>query len=345
MTLASQQPQVFTRVIDAPGDRAAPLREVRKFLATSLAFCVGLVLTVGTAEALLARRNAREVGKRLIGREVYEAVKVARRRGPGVKTLYLGDSVARQLFRHGSEPRPDVRYVTSNYAVAVAGQYYLLEYALKSCPNVREVNLFLVPGVWGHDLGPPFTDDYFCGHFHTAHQVAEVWRVKHDLRLTAVHASRLLLPNLLAENAAHRPQAPAQAPAGAHPVEGWLAPAGGEPLLTWLAHLVPPPAQPPGIPAYTADDGTIVLPMSRVSRYYLARIRGLCRERNVRLRLLPAPCGDVARYRDVHGVYDGPIIYVDPAQLLDGTHIRPEYLDQVRSRVVSQYDLDIVPAP
>src|SRR5437764_1293744 len=153
MTFGPAQPRPVSGVTAVAGERPRSRREARKFFAVSFAFCLGLVFTVSAAERLLARRNASESGKKLIGREVYEAVKVARRRGAGVKTLYLGDSVARQLFRHGLEPRPDVRYVTSNYAVAVAGQYYLLEDALKSCPNVREVNLFLVPGVWGHDLG------------------------------------------------------------------------------------------------------------------------------------------------------------------------------------------------
>src|SRR5437763_15562774 len=99
MTFAPAQPQVLPGVTAVSGARAGLRREVRKFFAVSFAFCLGLVFTVSAAERLLARRNASESGKKLIGREVYEAVKVARRRGAGVKTLYLGDSVARQLFR------------------------------------------------------------------------------------------------------------------------------------------------------------------------------------------------------------------------------------------------------
>ena len=332
MHQAAAQPAATT---DAFVDARPRRREVARFLRTAVPFCIGLVLTVVVVDALLGWRTARSDGKRVIGRDVREAIQAARRPGPGVTTLYLGDSVARQLFLPSSEPRPDVRYVTSNFAVALAGQHYLLDDALKRCPDVREVNLVMVIGVWGNDLDSVFTDDYFCGHFHSAAQVAEVFRLKRDWRLSTVHASRWLLPNLLAHNAARRPQAPVVAPAEGHVVEGWLAPAGGEPILTVLSRLVPPP--PPVAPVPPAPQGYVAVPLSRVSRHYLDRMRTLCASRGVLLRIVPGPCPDTYRFADTAGIYDGEIFYVDHNKFSDGIHIRREHLDAVRAELMKRY--------
>ena len=314
----------------------SPRGEVAKFFRTAVPFCLGLALTVFAIDAALGSRTARTHGKRVIGRDVREAIVAARRPGPGVKTLYLGDSVARQLFLSGTEPRPDVRYATSNFAVALAGQYYVLEDALRNCPDLREVNLVMVVGVWGNDLDSVFTDDYFCGHFHTTAQVAEVFRLKRDWRLSTVHAFRWLLPNLLAHNAARRPQA-LPSPQG-HVIEGWLAPAGGEPLLALLSRLFPPP--PPVEPVPPAPQGYVAIPLSRVSRHYLDRIRTACAARGVRLRIVPGPCPDTYRFADTAGIYDGPIYYVDHRKFSDGVHVRREHLDEVRAELKSRYRLD-----
>src|SRR5204863_127931 len=112
------------------------------------------------------RRDERTRWKNVIGRDVPQAIQAARRRDTDVRTLYLGDSVARQLFKPGEEPSDDVRYVTSNFAVALAGQFYLMDDALRSCPDARDVNLVMVVGAWGNDLDSVCTDDYFCGYFH-----------------------------------------------------------------------------------------------------------------------------------------------------------------------------------
>lgn len=325
---------VVAEAVAAPASRP---RELTKFLRTAVPFCLGLVLSIYAVDALLGRRTARSQGKRVIGRDVREAIDAARRPGPGVKTLVLGDSVARQLFLPGTEPRPGVRYVTSNFAVALAGQYYLLEDALRSCPDVRDVELVMVIGVWGNDLDSVFTDDYFCGYFNTSAQVAEVFQLKRDWRLSAVHGSRWLLPNLLAHNAARRPQGPQSAPAQGHVVEGWLAPAGGEPVLALLSRLLPPPpASPPVAPA---PPGYVAVPLSRVSRHYLEKMRTLCAARGVRLRVLPGPCPDTYRFADTAGIYDGEIFYVDRRKFFDGIHIRPQYLDEVRGELTRRFRL------
>jgi aspartate carbamoyltransferase catalytic subunit len=64
---------------------------------------------------------------------------------------------------------------------------------------VEEVYLVHVVGVWTNDLDSIYTNDYFCGHFHRPGQIAKVWRLKRDVKLSAAHVSRSLLPNLLAQ--------------------------------------------------------------------------------------------------------------------------------------------------
>ena len=281
----------------------------------------------------------------MIGSDVYEAKEAARRRGREVKTLLLGDSVARQLFRPGTEQRPEVRYATSNYAIAVAGQYYLLEDALKRLPNVREVDVLLVAGVWRNDLGPPFTDDYVCGHFHSAAQVAEVWRLKKDLRLTAVHASRWLMPNLMAENTMRRPQGPPDPPPRATPERTWLTPAAGEPVVRLADSLLRNPPRQQFNFAY-APDGGIIIPISRTSRHYLAKMRDLCHRKGVRLRVLPGPLADIGHpYLDDKGIYEGEFIYMDIAKTADATHVLPPYVDEVRARVIATHGLEGLAGP
>jgi hypothetical protein len=327
-------------------DAAAPAQPtpaacagVCRFIMISAAFGAGLLLVLWAVDALLGVRNARDHGRKMIGSEVYQALEAARRPGPGVTTLVMGDSVARQLFRPGTEPRTDVRYVTSNYAIAVAGQYYLLEEALKNCPNVREVDMLLVVGVWGNDLGPPYTDDYFCGFFHSGAQVAEVWRLKRDVRLSTTHVARWLLPNLLAENAARRPQAPIEPAPQGQPMHGWLTPVGGEPILTVAARVVPP-RTPYQMPYDRTPTGEVLVPLSPVSRHYLGKMRALCREKGVRLRVLPGPCVTPPPYQDDNGIYDGQFVYVDEAIVSDGTHVKPQFLEQVRAQVMSIHGLD-----
>jgi hypothetical protein len=323
-----------------------PHAELRKFVRVALPFSLGLLLAVFGADVLLGVVNARQRGGKIIGRDVDEAIQAAHRPGERVRTLYLGDSVARQMFRPGTEPRDDVRYATSNYAISPAGQYYLLEEALRSCPNTREVNLIVLVGLWGHDLGPPFTDDYFCGHFHSAGQVAEVWRLKKDLRLSTVHASRWLLPNLLGVNAARRPQGPVEPPPPqAGRVGGWLAPAEGEPLLRVLDRFVDKPNHPNPMKHEVTPDGAVVVPLSATSRYYLGKMRALCREKGVRLRVLPGPHADVGRYHDARGIYDGGFLYIDPAKLADGTHMKPQFLAEVRAKVMEAHGLDPATTP
>ena len=316
---------------------------MRRFLKSAAPFCVGLVLTLVLVDAALGWRNARLRGRRAIGREVYDAKVAASTPGAGVKTLILGDSVSRQMFRPGAEPGPHVRYLGTNFGISLAGQYYLLEEALRNCPDVEDVFLVHVVGVWGSDLDSVYTTDYFCGYFHDWGQIAEVWRLKRDVKLSAAHVSRGLLPNLLAQNAMRRPEGPVVDAPAARPVNAWLTPSAGEPVLEAVDWLVADPAPvgpvPPGPP------GAVVVPLSRVSRHYMGKMRALCAGKGVRLRVLPGPTPDDQRYADTAGIYDGAIGYFDAAKFIDGIHMKAEHLADVRGEWMGRFGVEAAVTP
>ena len=324
----------------ARGGRITSRGEVRRFLTTAVPFCAGLVVVLLAVDAALGWRNERLRGRRAIGREVFEAKKAARAPGAGVRTLILGDSVARQMFRPGAEPGPHVRYLGTNFGISLAGQYYLLEEALRNCPGVEDVYLVHVVGVWSNDLDSIYTTDYFCGYFHDWAQVAEVWRLKRDVKLSAAHVSRALLPNLLAQNAVRRPVGPVvEMGPSARPVNGWLTPSAGEPVLEAVDWLVADPAPVEAPPA--GPPGEVLLTPSRVSRHYLGRMRALCAERGVRLRALPGPTPGGVRFADTAGIYDAGIWYVEAGKFVDNIHLRAEHLEEVRGEWMRQMGVDL----
>jgi hypothetical protein len=74
-------------------------------------------------------------------------------------------------------------------------------------------------------------------------------------------------------------------------------------------------------------------------------MRSACREKGIRLRVLPGPCVSPPRYHDDKGIYDGPFVCVDESILSDGTHVKPQYLEQVRAQVMAVHGLDPGIAP
>ena len=146
-------------------------------------------------ELVLAHVNHLTHGKFRIGQDVYDVLEAADAPHPQVTTLYLGDSVARQLFPMEAEPSPALLYLPSNQAISVAGQFCILQQVAARAPHLRRVYLFYAPRSWANDLDQIFTHDYFCGYFHNPSLVWEIWTFKHDRQLT---------------EAARRPNAPPQ---------------------------------------------------------------------------------------------------------------------------------------
>jgi hypothetical protein len=309
------------------------------FFKTSLAFLLGLAAILFVADGFMGFRLARSHGKGLIAPEVFVAVEAAHKPSPIICAIYLGDSVAEQLFPTGGETRPDERFLTCNQAISVAGQYYLLEDALANCPQIRDVYLFYYPGSFTNDLdSPPFTNDFFCGFFHQPAQIREVFHLTRDYRLLAVHIGRYALPNVMGINSGSRP---ALLQFGGPRASGLPADPGGggsEPLLDLLNSLCGKTQR--FDPAIEPDaHGRLPVVLSPVSSHYLSKMRELCMNRHATLHVLPCPCSDANPISDSGSVYDQPILYVEAGKFADRIHLRNKFIDEVRKEMIERYQL------
>jgi hypothetical protein len=308
---------------------------MRQFLKTSLAFTIGLALVLAVTERFLGWRMAALHGNPGVSPEIYQAIEQASTPSRAVRTVYLGDSVARQLFPSGSETRKDQRFLTCNQACSLAGQYYILQDAVKSFPNLREVYLLYFPGSFENNLGPPLGNDYFCGFFHSPAQMRDIFRVKHDIRMLLVQIGRLILPNVLATNSINQSMAWAIDELRSPTASG----AGGsdpEPLMTLLSRFWP--TDPPQVLPPLTPEGRLVF-LSRISRAYLPKMRQLCSSRGIAFHVLPCPCSDAQTFLDLQHVHDAPIFYRPASQFGDGIHVREEFRLGLREQVESTYHL------
>jgi hypothetical protein len=308
---------------------------MRQFLKTSLAFTAGLLVVLAAADRFLGWRMARLHGKTNLSPEIYRAIERANEQSSSIHSIFLGDSVSHELFWPGFEGRPDERFLTSNQAGSLAAQYYILADAVRSFPNLRAVYLFYYPGSFGNDLGPPLSNDYFCGFFHSPAEIREVFGVKRELRLSLAQIGRLILPNILATNSLNRPlvwEMDWSRPSGA-------ATGGGtdpEPLLALLDRIVGAlPDDPP--PPSTDVEQPVFL--SHVSRHYLPKMHELCRAHGIALHVLPCPCSDARAFVDTGHVYERPILYRPAAQFGDGVHVKERFRGEAVRQLEAAYDL------
>jgi hypothetical protein len=190
---------------------------MKRLLIRAILFVALLASITAALELVLAEVNHATHGKFRIGQDVYQVLEAADTPHPQVTTLYLGDSVARQLFTTGEELSPKELYLPSNQAVSVAGQYCILQITAARAPHLRRVYLFYTPRSWANNLDQIFTHDYFCGYFHSPSLLWEIWTLKHDRQLTEAHVGRMLLPNIMA----NRSQSNYGVPLGSSPPDSY----------------------------------------------------------------------------------------------------------------------------
>lgn len=280
-------------------------REPLRFASLLALFFFGLAAVVAAGELALGWYNARTYGARLIGREVYLAKRAAALREAKVSTLYIGDSVGRQLFPIGAVDAA-TRSFAANQAISLAGQFYLLRDALATHENVERVYLFYTPGGFDNDLDQSYTADYYFGFFHSPRQVLETFAATGRWDALTAHLRRMALPNLSAVNS-------------------WLnrRGAGEEPDTDYLA----------------VREQRIVV--SHVSEIYLRKIRELCDERGITFRVYSPPVSDRFTYTGGDNLYDAPLLYLSAEEFLpDAVHLQPKYLDGARASLLRHIGLD-----
>jgi hypothetical protein len=278
---------------------------MKRFLIRAILFLSLLITLLVAMELSIARANHKTHGQFRIGAEVYRAIETAQTPHPELTTLYLGDSVAHQLFPVHTEPSPKLLYLSTNQAISVAGQYCLLQKVIETSPHLRHVYLFYTPRSWSNDLDQIFTHDYFCGYFHSPALVWEIWQLKHDTQLTESHFARLILPNIMAENSyLNRSQSNYNVP-------------------------------------LVKVDSADAHPFSQTSRRFLSKMKALCERRQITLAVLPCPCmGNPSQFAALDQIYNAPIRFYDPDLFLpDLIHFKKPNVQPMRERVIEEFHL------
>jgi len=209
--------------------------------------------------------------------------------------LYLGDSVARQVYPQG-RVSDSIKSLTTNQAISVEGQYYLLRDALSTHRDVTDVVLMYSPPSWANNLDQVFTTDYFCGYFHRPGEIEEAFEETRNWSFLFAHVRWALLPNLSAAN-------------------------------SWVNQS----AVELGPPLTRASAQGEPVPISKVSSDYLKRMRMFAVEHGVRLHVYSTPVSDQYTFRDDDHIYDEPILYLPHNMFLPDTiHLLPAYIDLAR---------------
>ncbi len=278
----------------------------RQLLLKAGIFSLVLIALAAGVEAVLSYQH--RDGKNLIGIEVFEALREASTPHPEVTDIYLGDSVAHQIFTGGSKQLPNILSLPCNQAISMAGQYLLLQKALAQCPKTKKVFLFLRPSSFCNNLDQPYTNDYFCAYFHNQSTVWEVWQVKHDYNFLKDHLLRMLVPNIMATNS-------------------WL----NHSSEVWQLQLKVRANHGKSTPV--VDE-----PPSPISMHYLTKMRELCRSRGVALFILPCPCpATEKKYASILGLFDAPVRIYDETLFFDGIHFKPGFLTKGRQQVLTDF--------
>lgn len=316
--------------------------EVLKFFRIAFRFVLGLCIVIFAVDRALGLYLKKSGHRGGISPDIQRAIDNATRHPEQTRILLLGDSVARQMFPHGSEPSVEVRNLTTNAAVTTAGHYYLARSAMDHCPRITDIYILVLPPVWRNNMPRPYTHDYFCGHFHSPGQVWEVFTVKRDIELSFTHLGRCLMPNLMAANSLTQPAA-AVLPGALDPnTPAGLPPNDPEHLVTILSNWIGPSsaAIPPAPPGKSA------VYLSPTSQYFLDKLKADCRRRGVRLHVYPCPVSSEKlgfEFIDPLGIFDGPIINnVRANHLIDSTHLSKPYVAEMRKRVVEMYHLQVL---
>jgi hypothetical protein len=257
----------------------------------ALAFLVTLVAAVAAFELFAERRIGAE-NHNLVGVEIYDVLERAAMSGAEVERIYIGDSVARQFFAPGDEPRRQVLFLTTNATISLAGDFYLVEEAFHHSPKARDIVLVTRPEKLQTNLDPSDHQDYFSAFFHRPTEIRELWRVKHDRRLAVSQAIHWTLPGVMAMNNMWR-----QNPAA-------------------LAHKSPP-----------RQRDVIVVPttvgLSPVSAHFIPRLQGLAASRGGTLRIVSVPLPDTEPWTDPSHIFNDEILYLPKSVFGDGVHLGP----------------------
>jgi hypothetical protein len=96
------------------------------------------------------------------------------------ETLILGDSLAHNAFGN-LLMKENLLDLTSNQAISMAGNYFLLKRYLKNNKNPKNIYLFCISDFLHNDLNQVYTYSYFESVFINEEEIEEIKKIKPDL--------------------------------------------------------------------------------------------------------------------------------------------------------------------
>jgi hypothetical protein len=105
---------------------------------------------------------------------------VANLKDKSYNTVIIGDSLAHNAFEK-LELKKNILDLSSNQAISLAGDYFLLQRYLKNNQVPKEIFLFAIPDFLHNDLNQSWTYSYFETIFTQEHEIKEIQSLKSNL--------------------------------------------------------------------------------------------------------------------------------------------------------------------
>lgn len=280
---------------------------MKKFVQKTILLFLAVLLLFGAGNALY---YAVSKDSPLVAFEVYKALDISAQSG-GYTSVLLGDSVARQLFHPDEQEQdPTLCYLATTQAILPAGNYILLKNFLQNHPETKTVYYMARPDNLQADANFHYTYSYFitplyreafldCLDIQTQKDVENVFG-RHFCRQDFI---KWML--------------------GRYPK-----------LLEWYNH---------GLEKIWPFKSRFQnSPMPDLAIPYIVKMQELCASQNVEFVLLSSPLPkdtDIASLQSLQeklesaGVgflfdrFASSLVYLDPAQFVDGVHLTQSYLN------------------
>ena len=135
---------------------------MKKFLLKTLLYIITLLFSIQIICFIYIKTDFLHGALRYPGFEIYSALKKSKLKSTK-KTLILGDSVGKQLFRDDNE---NYNALTCNQAISIAGNYFLLKNYLNAGNTIESLVIIYRPQSFSNNLAQKYTYHYFLKPFY-----------------------------------------------------------------------------------------------------------------------------------------------------------------------------------
>lgn len=241
-----------------------------------------------------------------LAKEVFYVIEKAKHNS-GKPAVLLGDSVCNQLWPQNKDSA-NISHLGCNQAITPAGTYILLKKYLENNPQTQEVFYIIRPQSLGNDMNMNFTYQYFIVPFMNDENeilIDDETRQKLYDKFGKFFVENGYVKSFLLNNNLFMAQ--------------------------YINHV------------RAKAEQKYFHRLSRTAIIYLPKIRGLCMENNIKLKILPLPIADTEEnygwdkfdddvkeygFEDILEDFTRKIRYCPADWFSDGVHFKPEILEQ-----------------